>query len=767
MNTNGNQPVEPTDLLRIVYTPNDIARLTVRTVEERMENKGQGLTTGIATLDKILMPFFPGELIGVMARTSNYKTGFMQFLARQFAAQIDANESKNEMVVYVTWEVSIEELGFYDLAHMADVDASQVWQGNITPNGLEQIKTAAMHRAAQPIWTIGHSLARRRELRKLTLDKVRDALLEVEIHQDGFHPRAIFLDYLQEIDPIEGQDRRERMINNVEMAKQLARDLGCPVFIGVQAGRRVDERAFRLPQIGDGEECLTGETLLMDATTGMIHSVEEWYQGGVIPHIHTMSDGWRLGPAKPAWLKLSGIQDIYHLETRYGHRLRASANHPLLTPEGWKRMDEIAIGEWVAVARYLPTEGNKKLSVDEGLLLGLLLGDGSYTDGNTPSYCCGRDRELGQFAGRLAQNLFGTHPRESTHSTNGCWHVRFSGDVNAGPGVNHLITWLRGLKVYGQKHDNASVPEAVMCSSDDVVAAFLQGLATTDGSFPKPSKPDDVRVTIASVSRLFLEQVRLLLLRLGIPSHLRGQQPGPRSVQVCYHLNISSREYVERFMKRIGFIRECEKGRRIYGVWDALGQKQNSNLRSADLFPPKICLEAIEAVNEYGRASGMGQRETLNMVKGRAISRPRLRQVGEVTGRGDYTAMADGDVNWVEVKDIRPDGQEMTYDLCTPPTHNYVANGFIVHNTSRLEQAADKLIALWMPANNYAVGDELPEVGWPVSENLLVLGLRKQRLGKSSQILPLYVDPARNIIRPMDIHAVDLEPERDRSWKER
>lgn len=254
MNTNGHNPTEPLDLLRIVYTPNDIARLTVKTVEDRIANKGQGLYTGISTLDDILMPFFPGELIGVMARTSNYKTGFMQFLARQFAAQIDATETKNEMVVYVTWEVSIEELGFYDLAHMADVDASQVWQGNITPESLEQIKTAAMHRAAQPIWTIGHSLARRRELRKLTLDKVRDALLEVEIHQDGFHPRAIFLDYLQEIDPIEGQDRRERMINNVEMAKQLARDLGCPVFMGVQAGRRVDERAFRLPQIGDGEE---------------------------------------------------------------------------------------------------------------------------------------------------------------------------------------------------------------------------------------------------------------------------------------------------------------------------------------------------------------------------------------------------------------------------------------------------------------------------------------------------------------------------------
>ena len=61
MNTNGNQPVEPTDLLRIVYTPNDIARLTLRTVEQRIENKGQGLRANIATLDAILMPFSAWE----------------------------------------------------------------------------------------------------------------------------------------------------------------------------------------------------------------------------------------------------------------------------------------------------------------------------------------------------------------------------------------------------------------------------------------------------------------------------------------------------------------------------------------------------------------------------------------------------------------------------------------------------------------------------------------------------------------------------------
>lgn len=253
MDNNGHKPTEPTELLRIVYTPNDIARLTLKTVEQRIENKGQGLRTNIASLDKILMPFFPGELIGVMARTSNYKTGFMQFLARQFVRQIEAAGSANEMVVYVTWEVSVEELGFYDLSHMVQLDAAQIWQGEIDEAALAQLRNAAMRRSTQPIWVIGHSLARRRELRKLTLQSVRDALLAVETHQD-FRPRAVFLDYLQEIDPIEGQDRRERMINNVEAAKQLARDCGCPVFMGVQAGRRVDERAFRLPQIGDGEE---------------------------------------------------------------------------------------------------------------------------------------------------------------------------------------------------------------------------------------------------------------------------------------------------------------------------------------------------------------------------------------------------------------------------------------------------------------------------------------------------------------------------------
>jgi hypothetical protein len=86
--------------------------------------------------------------------------------------------------------------------------------------------------------------------------------------------------------------------------------------------------------------------------------------------------------------------------------------------------------------------------------------------------------------------------------------------------------------------------------------------------------------------------------------------------------------------------------------------------------------------------------------------------------------------------------------------------------TSRLEQAADKLISLWLPKNNLDVGDTLPELGWPVTENLLVLGLRKQRLGKSGQVLPLYVDLPRNDIKPMDIHSVDMEPDAPRSWKD-
>lgn len=245
-------------LLRMIYTPNDIATYTLDAVQDRQDHPGLGLQTNLRSLDKWLMPLMPGELVVVLGRPSHYKSGFMSYWARQVVAQIIAwgdplKGRPQPVVVYASWEMLVEELGLYDLVERSGVDMRQAWFGALEAGGMDALRGAAMRRAVCPIWMIGHSLARRKDFRNLTLPGVREALLRAEeVWQ--VRPAILFLDYLQVIEAVEGEDMRMQVMANMKWSKRLATDLGCPVVLAAQAGREVDDRTFKLPGMGDSQE---------------------------------------------------------------------------------------------------------------------------------------------------------------------------------------------------------------------------------------------------------------------------------------------------------------------------------------------------------------------------------------------------------------------------------------------------------------------------------------------------------------------------------
>lgn len=75
--------------------------------------------------------------------------------------------------------------------------------------------------------------------------------------------------------------------------------------------------------------------------------------------------------------------------------------------------------------------------------------------------------------------------------------------------------------------------------------------------------------------------------------------------------------------------------------------------------------------------------------------------------------------------------------------------------TSNLEQSADSLVSVWMPKNDYPAGTPIDygDVSLTVSDNLLVLGVLKQKFGPSPRILPLHVKPEVN-----EIYAMETRP---------
>ena len=234
-----------------IYRPEAITRLTLELIEERRKHKSVVVDLGLDKIDAVVNPLLPGELCVVLARTSNFKTGFMQYWARHVAKQLLGLGDTTGIVYYATWEMSVEELGLYELSATSGVSSSDTWRGNITDEELARQREAATTRLSLPLFIVGHSLAYPSHIS--TVWELRDEII-ADAKPDGFKPAAVFLDYLQAITPAAGGDRRLQDMANADASKHLAEQLGCPVIVGVQAGRDLDKQTNMVPNLGSSQE---------------------------------------------------------------------------------------------------------------------------------------------------------------------------------------------------------------------------------------------------------------------------------------------------------------------------------------------------------------------------------------------------------------------------------------------------------------------------------------------------------------------------------
>jgi len=238
----------------IVFTPNDAVRLALETIEQRRSYIGAGVRIGIRDVDEYLLPGRPGELITVMGMSSNYKSGLMQHWARFTASEIVRENVVNECVVYATWEQAIEEMLAFDLANTARLSATDVVQGKVSDCEMELLRTeVGARRVMTPIYLIGHSVKEQRKRPRLSMTAIEQALDFIK-REYRVSPRIVFLDYLQQIDPEEGQDRRMQVFHNVHKCKDLGLSFGCPVVLGVQANRTVYREKWGIPGMADALE---------------------------------------------------------------------------------------------------------------------------------------------------------------------------------------------------------------------------------------------------------------------------------------------------------------------------------------------------------------------------------------------------------------------------------------------------------------------------------------------------------------------------------
>jgi replicative DNA helicase len=246
--------MKPDDLQQMIFAPPAVGTYTYDEIVRRMNDKTPGIITGIQGLDAVMQPLRPGQLCTVIGRPSHYKSGLAQWWAKGAS---DRLQGSDEAVIYVTTEMSIEELGMYDLARATGFDVEQLSLGKLTESQLAKVAAKATQRGVQHLWLLGHSAARPKARVRLSINSIEQALLWIE-EKMHFKPRMVVLDYLNLLDCDRDAGRitdlRVDLNEVVRSAKDMALAMQCGVVLLAQAHRRCDVRDWPAPQMADAKE---------------------------------------------------------------------------------------------------------------------------------------------------------------------------------------------------------------------------------------------------------------------------------------------------------------------------------------------------------------------------------------------------------------------------------------------------------------------------------------------------------------------------------
>lgn len=425
-----------------------------------------------------------------------------------------------------------------------------------------------------------------------------------------------------------------------------------------------------------GGKCLDASTEVFDYRAGRRRRADE------PGPLRVASFDGALGP-RDATAFASGRKPCVEIAMREGTKITASTDHPILTARGWVHAAELQDSDYVAVAAEMPEpESPTQASDEEVAFVAYMLSDGGCSQSqmhftNATSSVIEDWRRCAEAVGynvaesasrsRARQfNLLRGRQRDS--STARYTHV---------PDPARERWDLHGLAKDKRAHaDVWGLPRRQ-------VALFLNRFWACDGHVSAKS----LELTLASEH--LIDDLRFLLLRLGIRSskHYKRAsyvQDGVRKSFDAWRIHISGAG-AARFLDEIGDVLGKET------ACQALRDRLQATRRNTNYdVVPIGCAEIAEICDELGLPHHPGRRgyvraaiaEHFHQTKGQHVSRRKFLEFCARWGyAGKYSHLATTDVAWERVRSVKDAGVRPVYDLSVPETHNFVANGVVVHNT--------------------------------------------------------------------------------------
>ena len=193
--------------------------------------------------------------------------------------------------------------------------------------------------------------------------------------------RLIVVDYLQLM--TSGKRVESRQVEVSEFSrhlKLLAKELEVPVIAISQLNRGPEQRTDKKPMLSDLREsgCLTANTRILRADTGAEVTFGELMRTGERPLVWSLDEQLRMVARPMTNVFPSGHKEVFRLRLASGREVEATGNHPFMTLDGWTPLEELTVGDRLAVPRRIPEPvDTQRMAESEVILLAHMIGDGS------------------------------------------------------------------------------------------------------------------------------------------------------------------------------------------------------------------------------------------------------------------------------------------------------------------------------------------------------------------------------------------------------
>ncbi len=216
---------------------------------------------------------------------------------------------------------------------------------------------------------------------------------------------------------------------------------------------------------------------------------------------------------KPARVFPTGKKKTYTILLKNGQELKVTADHRILTAEGWKEAGSLSENDVVLVQSGAGSFAQEDtIGKDLGLFLGWVTGDSRFTSaqdavglsfaGNEQSVC----EALNHIAVEHGDGI-----RKAIKRENETWNLMVK-----------RKDFLEKVSSIGLNPVNAPekrVPHGIFTSAQETAASFLNGLFSTDGTVDYIDETHRA-LRLCSASEGLLKDVQLLLLNMGVFSSI-------------------------------------------------------------------------------------------------------------------------------------------------------------------------------------------------------------------------------------------------------